>query len=309
MEATVRRSRMHRASTGRRIELSPRDIAIFCVLAQYRYLPSTYIHAFVGGASTTRFKERLGDLFHEGYLDRPEQQWTLANCRYVPVTYELGNGAKRALADHGTSSNDARTWLTNEAHRQFAHSLLVCELVASFELGTLHASDLRFIPWAEILAKAPEATRRSAVPFRIPVPGPSAGLVPDAIFGLEYRAGGKRTYRFVALEADRGTMPVVRSNPAQSSYGKKIAAYQETLTRGAHRSHLGLPNLLVLTVTTNEPHLRQIIKYVEQSACSDAAFLFGALAAPAEAVRRPLTDLLTMPWRRVGWPPLRLDQG
>src|SRR5580692_9118008 len=70
-----RRSRMRRTRTGRRIELTPRDIEIFRVLARYRYLPSTYIYAFVGGASETRFKERLGDLFHEGYLDRPGRQW------------------------------------------------------------------------------------------------------------------------------------------------------------------------------------------------------------------------------------------
>ena len=68
---------MRRTRTGKRIELTQRDIDIFKLLRQYRYLRSTYIHAFVGGASETRFKERLGNLFHEGYLDRPSQQWEL----------------------------------------------------------------------------------------------------------------------------------------------------------------------------------------------------------------------------------------
>src|ERR1700683_3784385 len=77
-----RRSRMHRTRTGKRIELTSRDIEIFRLLARYRYLSSTYIHAVVGGASETRFKERLGDLFHEGYIDRPERQWELAGCRH-----------------------------------------------------------------------------------------------------------------------------------------------------------------------------------------------------------------------------------
>ena len=65
-----------------RIALTPRDIAIFQLLGNYRYLRSTYLHAFVGGASQTRFKERLGDLFHEGFIDRPEKQWELANARH-----------------------------------------------------------------------------------------------------------------------------------------------------------------------------------------------------------------------------------
>src|SRR5277367_1181470 len=103
-----RRSRMHRTRTGKHIALTPRDLAIFRVLVNYRYLRSTFIHAFVGGASETRFKERLGDLFHEGYLDRPEQQWTFANCRYVPVVYEIGEGGRRALRQEGVGV--AKPW-------------------------------------------------------------------------------------------------------------------------------------------------------------------------------------------------------
>ncbi|MEI9933134.1 MAG: hypothetical protein WDM89_22040 [Rhizomicrobium sp.] len=85
---------MRRTSVDKRIELTARDLEIFRMLARYRYLPSTYIHAFVGGASRTRFKERLGDLFHEGFLDRPERQWETADCRHRPVIHELGAGAK-----------------------------------------------------------------------------------------------------------------------------------------------------------------------------------------------------------------------
>ena len=63
---------MRRFRTGKRIELTKRDIAIFRWLSRYRYLRSSYLHAFVGGKSETRFKERLGDLFHEG---RPGRIW------------------------------------------------------------------------------------------------------------------------------------------------------------------------------------------------------------------------------------------
>jgi hypothetical protein len=61
---TKRRSRMYRKSTGKRIELTERDIEIFKLLARYRYLRSTYyIHAFVGG-NRTKLIERLGHLYH-----------------------------------------------------------------------------------------------------------------------------------------------------------------------------------------------------------------------------------------------------
>src|ERR1700733_15568351 len=98
---TARRSRMKRSSAAKRIALTARDIEIFQLLRRYRYLRSTYLHAFAGGASATRFKERLGDLFHEGYLDRPERQWKFAGSRYQPAIHELGAEGGRALQGMG----------------------------------------------------------------------------------------------------------------------------------------------------------------------------------------------------------------
>jgi hypothetical protein len=310
-----RRSRMKRSPSGKRIELSARDLEIFKLVERYRYLRSTYIHAFVGGVSVTRFKERLGDLFHEGYLDRPEQQWAVANCRYAPVVYEMGEGGRCALREAGSGDGKPWTWLGDGSHRQFAHSLMICEVLASIELRVRDFSNLRFVSWQEILAKAPEATRRSAAPFRIPIPAfdtaPSscdAAVVPDALFGLEYKMAEKAVYRFFALEADRGTMPVVRTNRAQSSYLKKMIAYREMVARQIHKSHLGLPNLLVLTVTTNAAHMKWIMQQVSEHIGPQAGLLFLPFGTegPAEKFRSPSMEFLVSPWQRIGWPPLCL---
>src|ERR1700733_7958205 len=109
MDTAARRSRMRRTRTAKRIELTSRDMEIFRVLARYRYLPSTYIHGFAGGASLTRFKERLGDLFHAGFLDRPEQQWSLAECRFRPAIHEIGARARHAMETEGIVE-EPRTW-------------------------------------------------------------------------------------------------------------------------------------------------------------------------------------------------------
>src|ERR1700692_4432912 len=109
MHRQPRRSRMRRTRTGKRIELTARDIEIFRLLEQYRYLRSTFIYAFVGGESEKRFKERLGDLFHEGYIDRPNQQWEFARARHLPTVHESDTGAARALRDSGIKVDDART--------------------------------------------------------------------------------------------------------------------------------------------------------------------------------------------------------
>ncbi len=305
MEIQRRRSRMRRARTGKRIELTSRDIEIFKLLSRYRYLRSTYIHAFVGGASETRFKERLGDLFHEGYLDRPSRQWEMADCRHRPVIHELSTGAKRVLEQQDIIE-ETRTWLGASVHRQFAHSLMVCETLASIELGTRLSPGVRFIAWPEILAKAPAATRGSALPFRFPSSAPGGSVVPDSLFGLGYLVGEAKTYRFFALETDRGTMPIVRSDQTQTSYTRKLTAYRDLISREVYKSHLGIPNLLVLTVTTDNHRLEEIMSRLREQGDGAAAFLFKALADRERTL--PAPQLFFEPWQRVGVSPLHIDR-
>jgi hypothetical protein len=245
----------------------------------------------------------LGDLFHEGYIDRPERQWELADCRHSPVIHETGEGGRRVLAAHGIGV-EPFTWLVSGSHRQFAHSLMICEILASIEIGTRQATGIRFIAWPEICAKSPAETRASAAPFRLPLG--SGFVIPDALFGIEYQSGSTKSYRFLAVEADRGTMPVIRSDVRQTSYLAKLKTYQELLGRQVYRSHLGLPNLIVLTVTTDDARLADIVRRGEFLGVHHGAFLFKAIGA--KELRVPARSLLTEPWERSGQPSLRIDQ-
>lgn len=295
---------MQRTRTGKRIALTDRDLQIFRLMARYRYLSSAYIYAFVGGASETRFKERLGDLFHEGYLDRPERQWEMANCRHRPVIHEIGTGASRVLEEQGIVE-EPRTWLRAVANKQFAHSLMICEVLASIEVGTKRRPELRFIPWPEILAKAPAETRMSAAPFRLPATASSAEIVPDGLFGLEYAANGTKTYRFFAVEADRGTMPVVRTDKRQTSCVGKLTAYCELLVEQKFRTHLGTPNLLVLMVTTEARRVDEILRQLGGPPGGSAALLFRAVDLSNSS--SPAITLLNDRWQRRGVPPMSID--
>jgi len=290
---------MHRTRTGKPLALTARDLEIFKTLCRYRFLRSTYLHAFVGGESEKRFKERLGDLFHEGYLDRPAEQWRCADARFSPVVHELGKGGHDALLRTEGGLPDAITWLGDGVHRQFEHAHMICAVLASIELAARGRSDIRFISWPEILAKAPESTRQAERPFLMP--SGRGAVVPDAIFGLEYRAKDRRTYRFFALEADRGTMPVSRRNVAGTSFGGKLDAYSEIVRNRIHKAHLGIPNLLVLAVTTSEQRVAAMLECVQEG---EAVFLFKA----AGALLSSWDGLLTGPWQRAGQPPLRIGE-
>jgi len=319
MQAYKRRSRMHRLSAGKRIALTDRDIELFKLLNRYRYLRSNFLYSFLGGNSETRFKERLGHLYHDGrYINRPPQQWQFANCRHMPLIYELDDKGEQVLRQHGLIQADSPLLSKGRAGacRQFAHELMICDCIASIELGVREDRDLRFISWQEIIAKAPEMTRSLHNPFELPVSISHAfsnakdvqradiKIVPDALFGLEYTGHGQKSYRFFVLEADRGQMPVARSNLRQSSYLRKILAYRAIATQNLHKSHLGIPNFLVLNVITNERHMNSIMALLDEVTAKKGSqtFLFKSISTLGDfrMAPAPTPHILTAPWQRVG---------
>lgn len=312
---------MRRVSSGKRIELTQRDLELFKLLDRYRYLRSDFLYAFLGGKSETRFKERLGALYHEGrYVNRPEQQWEYANSRHMPAVYELDDKGQQALRDHELEHNESPLLVSERtrAYRQFAHQLMICECVALIELEVRENRGPRFVSWQEILAKAPEKTRALTNPFELPAsisyPAPRTAraihadikLAPDAFFGLEYSQNDTKTYRFFALEVDRATMPIRRSNLSQTSFLRKILAYRHIVAENVHKTHLGIPNLFVLTVTTNGTHLVRLMKLVADLSVEKQSklFLFKAMAngSPLESA----APLLSKPWLRAGYDPLNI---
>ena len=314
---------MKRANAGTRVVLKPRDSEIFQLLNRYRYLRSTFIHAFVGG-KLNRFKERLGHLYHEGgYLNRPHQQWQFYNARYMPAIYENSEAAEDLLEEQGLLGPQT-TWLLRGrmgAHRQFAHSLMICDILASVELGIRETDNLRFIGWQEILARAPEATKRLQNPFSIPVNiahtaasgkthSAKTAIIPDALFGIEYTTAGKKTYRWFAVEADRRTMPVFRTNLQETSFLKKILSYRDIRQNELYKSHFGISNLMVLTVTTNETHMQHIKELVGKITGGSKMFCFKTMPSLGDMAKAPAPtpDMLTKPWARVGHPDFYIDK-
>ena len=309
MQKTTRRSRMVRTRTNKRLMLTQRDLEIFRQLARYTYLRSNFLHTFVGGASETRFKERLGDLYHQGFIDRPAKQWELANCRYVPTICELGAGGRRALLEHGLTGCEPVTFLASGAHRQFSHALMICDILASIELAT-RGRDIRFISWHEILAKAPASTRSDNRPFALSVNGDRASapliVIPDGLFGIEYRQGGTRTFRFFALEVDRATMPVKRRDPYQSSFQRKLNAYQHLVAHGIHSQRWKIPNLLVLTVTVSEVQMAGMLVAARCATHAHGNFAFRVSEQhgwPSKSIA-PDPELLWGRWQRAALRPL-----
>jgi hypothetical protein len=263
-----RRPRFERAPV-RPMILTPRDLEILRAVHRHRLLRSTHLVALSGGSRQATLR-RLQLLFHHGYLDRPSMQLDWYARGSEPLVYALGNRGAELLETEGVVRRGGVRWDTKNRNlsRVFLHhTLMVAEIMVAFEVACRSREGVRFIPPEEVLARAPEATRRLHLPFRWQVEVRHRGkpyrlgVEPDRVFGLEFQGlpeNRRRSYFF--LEADRGTMPVVRKGLGQTSFLRKLLAYQETWRRGLHKAHLGIPNFRVLTVTTSRERVGHLVE-------------------------------------------------
>jgi hypothetical protein len=292
--------------------ITERDIeGIFKPLARYRYLPADYLHALAGG-SLDALINRLNLLSRRPnlYVARPHQQRDSAAANHRRLIYELADKGARVLQDRGF-----------EHHRQrvpasFAHELMACQVMTSFELGT-RETRVRFITWNDILQSEslPEATRRSVKPHSIPVSVISDGqridthVVADALpFGFCRSVDGKgRYFLCLGIEADCGTEPIDVSDFSRTSISKKFALYLAIEEQGIHRSHYGFPNFYIPFITTNTARLASMMRLLERltGGAGSRSILFRTLPlfTSFDEPRRPSGHMLTDGWQRVGYPP------
>jgi hypothetical protein len=294
-----------------------RDIEIFKLLVRFRYLPSDYIHAFMGG-SEKALSRRLNLLCRKPnlYLARPHQQRQSADANYRHLVYQLDERGSRVLRERGM------LFLPKSYHHNFSHEFMVGQVMASIELGTRENTDIRLITWPEILARetTPLATREAASPATIRVSYTLRGeprsddITADARpFGLERTIEGTRSYLFFpGIEADCASEPIDASDAARSSIAKKFAAYTAVAEQGLHRRHFGFPNFFVPFITTNQARLRSMMELLSRSTKGRGSkiLLFKSFPSFTSAEKPPPATghVLAEPWQRVGFPPLCLDR-
>ncbi|HEX4960621.1 MAG TPA: replication-relaxation family protein [Thermoanaerobaculia bacterium] len=258
---------------------------------------------------------RLQLLFHHSYLDRPPMQldWYVRGAE--PMVYALGNrGAEVLEAERGEVRRGGIRWDTKNRNlsRVFLrHTLAVSEVMVAFEVACRGREGVRFIPPEEVLAGAPETTRRLRLPFRWQVEVRQGGkpyrlgVEPDKVFGLRFEGRPEnRRHAFFFLEADRGTMPVARKGLAQTSFLRKLLSYRETWRQGLHRAHLGIPNFRVVTVTTNRERVEHLIK-----ACRSLPGGGSRLFLFADQEQAGRGDILTKLWVNGTGEPAHLTEG
>jgi hypothetical protein len=298
---TARQSPRHRSRKRIVIEITPRDVRIFQLLQRYRYLPSNFITALIGGSHRYLIK-RLGELYHAGYLNRPEQQWHAINARYKPAVYELDAAAEAVLRELGL-----QRYHQAGRGRHFHHELMVCLITASIELGC-RAHNLQFVSWEQILdhERTPEATKSSPAPFNIPVSmsGNARLLRPD---GRPFALRADTSLCFPGFEADRATEPLEpMSIERRTNIEMKFRLYLEIARAGIYRSHFGFPNMIVPIITTAERRMCNMMKLLAKltNGTGSSFIIFKTMPDQTsfDTAPQPSPTFLAEPWERVGHP-------
>jgi hypothetical protein len=86
-------------------------------------------------------------------------------------------------------------------------------------------------------------------------------------------------------------MPITRGNLDQTSFYRKLLAYEATWSQNLHRIRFGWQRFRVLTVTTNSERVQGIKEACQGLARGHGLFLFLDAAA---LIRQE--DILTTPW-------------
>lgn len=290
-----RRPRFTRSQDIVPVQLTERDRQIIRLIHRYRFLRSSQIVALIGG-SHQQLLRRLQVLYHHGFLDRPRAQidyYHQGGSRHI--VYGLGNKGAEILKRERRIAFRHLRW--SEKNRSVGriyleHALLVSDMMVALELACRETGRIRLLAEDELFVGGER--HRQSLRWKVKVAGGiQLGVIPDRVFGLEFPdQNGKADRAYFLLEADRGTMPITRHSLSQTSFFRKLLAYEATWSHSIHRSHFGFHRFRVLTVTKSAERVNSLIEACAQLKRGHGLFLF----ADSTVLEKPL-DLFSPVWR------------
>lgn len=277
--------------------VTPDLLALLETLHRYRYLRSSFLPELLPGGDDG-IKKQLRRRRVQGYVSWPDEQFRGYNNLWCPKVYELTKKGEQTLIDHGRHPQRV-TRLDRKPTvwpaRNFAHSMMICDTLASIEIG-LKDTGARFVPWTEIV---PDGNDPLRLPYSFTYNGQtvSTALVPDGLFGIEYDNG--HTSYFV-LEAENG-QPLTRSHFRSGSTLKKMLAYKDIITKKTYKQ-MGCSNLRVLFVFPSEVTAKHAAELAEEATGATEKLRFTNIPVQEMILKAPppFPDLVTREWYTAG---------
>jgi hypothetical protein len=267
--------RFKRAVTIAPIQLTERDREIIRLVHQYRFLRSPQIVVLLADSSQQLLR-RLQLLYHHGYLERPRAQLNYYHQGGSShIVYGLGNKGWAILKKELGPSFRELSWgeKNRSVGRMFLeHALFVSDVMVALEIACRKNGTIRLLTENQILlpGKAQKFRWKVNINNRLKL-----GVIPDRVFALEFRnQSGNNNRAYFFLEADRGTMPVIRRTLYQTSFYRKLLAYEATWSQSIHRTRFGFHRFRVLTVTTSAERVKSLVDACSKLKSGQGLFLF-----------------------------------
>jgi len=220
------------------LKIQPRDIQIVKLVYDHRFLSSDQIRALSDGSEQV-ISRRLQKLFHNGFLDRPPQQFSFTAGSNTMV-YGLGDKGADILSTEFGIDRGKITWRTKNYEaktRYLNHTLMISNFRVCFTLAFKETQKAKLLFWnqnklGDLKDHVFIKDDKKKEPIKAPVE-------PDSYFAILH-PNGKKSYFF--LEADQSTMDNRR-------FFRKIKAYWHYWKQGGHTKKYDIKGFRVLTLT------------------------------------------------------------
>lgn len=285
------------------LAVTARDLSIISAVGRHRFIQSHHLIQLFPG-SRQHLIRRLGKLFHAGLLARPRAQLWIRDRIAPSLACSISFKGRSLLRERGSLlvPSVPRVRATGAA-LSLAHSLRLTDVLVALEAAASHR-DMAFDWPAEWPSMKAEDRRSLRLQWSVTLQRDGATmrtlLIPDGAFAL--RSPGVVARHFV-LEVDRGTMPVIRRKLIQSSFQRKIFAYQETRRQGVLWKRFEVPSFRVLIVVESRRRLAALQQATAASFKRGESTMF-LFAVASELLSQP--DALIHVWETCAGSPAHL---
>jgi len=262
--------------------VTPELLNLLELLARYKYLRTSFIREMLD-CGERGIIYQLQRRRNQGYIHQPKEQKRGYNNLWCPRIHSITKNGMKLLLEHGRDPYKVTRLDPHQGDvpaRNFAHSMMICDVMASIEIG-LKATDATLIPFGEIMNRLDPTTDPMRLEFNTSFRGEivRGKLVPDGLFGIRY-SDGKAS--FFALETERTNLVGVdaltdpeklRRAVHRTSGLKKIIAYKDILEKKNYKQ-LGIPSLRVLFITPTKAKAQNYCDMAKAVCANPRLFLF-----------------------------------
>lgn len=303
------RLKPNRANLNKPWLFTKNDELILTYLARYRYLRGTTIHQLVDGKPGT-VNYCLRKLYDRRLIDKPSSQGLGYNSLNDTDIYEILPRGYAKLIEKVPEATNLIRKVTDAPVKNFSHSMMICDALASLELGA-RAAGCTFMTQGEILAKV-DGDNPMKLPCSIKHKFPNGTtqaldtfIIPDGVFAIGYPNGRTRLF---LLEAEHYN-PLNPTNIYRASFLKKILAYTDIKAKKAIRQ-LGKSSFNVLFVFPTKTRSENAMAVVEAVLGQSELFLLSSQPVQEEIWKSPdpYPELFNGLWLRGGHPPFSIKE-